>query len=184
MYRKMEAPERAAGLAQLVKQLDVLEGLCVGPFVAGNTITSGDSALLGTFVFLTFILPRYFGWRDVFAGRPKLAAWWAAMQADPCARRVRRRGQRSGRQGQRLLICECMVGWRCEEGGGGGAAAAEHVAGHATRACCPCCLRVCCVAQVIDEVAGGLEAWAAKNRWEDLGIVQQLQDNRQLQWAY
>jgi hypothetical protein len=37
---------------------------------------------------------------------------------------------------------------------------------------------------VIDEVAGGLEAWAAKNRWEDLGIVQQLQDNRQLQWAY
>jgi hypothetical protein len=35
MYRKMEAPERAALLQQLVKQLDVLEGLCVGPYIAG-----------------------------------------------------------------------------------------------------------------------------------------------------
>jgi hypothetical protein len=35
MYRKMEAAERATLLQQLVKQLDVLEGICVGPYIAG-----------------------------------------------------------------------------------------------------------------------------------------------------
>jgi hypothetical protein len=38
--------------------------------------------------------------------------------------------------------------------------------------------------QVIDEVTGGLESWAAKNRWEDLGIVQQVQEHKELQWVY
>jgi glutathione S-transferase len=75
-------------LAQLVKQLDVLEELCVGPYIAGAQVTAGDSALMPTFVFISFILPRYFGWQDVFAGRPKLAAWWARMQQDPASKRV------------------------------------------------------------------------------------------------
>jgi hypothetical protein len=88
MYRKHEAAERAAMLQQLVKQLDVLEALTRGPFIAGATMTAADSALLPTFVFLTFILPRFFGWADVFAGRPQLRAWWAAMQQDPCSQRV------------------------------------------------------------------------------------------------
>lgn len=88
MYRKFDAPQRASMLAQLVKQLDVLEELCVGPYIAGPQVTAGDSALMPTFVFLTFILPRYFGWRDVFAGRPKLGAWWARMQQDPPSKRV------------------------------------------------------------------------------------------------
>jgi hypothetical protein len=51
-------------------------------------MTTGDSALFPTFVFMTYILPRYFGWRDVFAGRPKLAAWWSRMQQDTHAKRV------------------------------------------------------------------------------------------------
>jgi hypothetical protein len=38
MYRKMEAAERAALLQQLVKQLDVLEGICVGPYIAGAAL--------------------------------------------------------------------------------------------------------------------------------------------------
>ncbi|WIA30397.1 hypothetical protein OEZ86_000482 [Tetradesmus obliquus] len=88
MYRKMEAGERAALLQQLVKQLDVLEGICVGPYIAGPDITTGDSALFPTVVIMTYILPRYFGWRDVFAGRPKLAAWWGRMQQDEHAKRV------------------------------------------------------------------------------------------------
>jgi hypothetical protein len=37
---------------------------------------------------------------------------------------------------------------------------------------------------VIEEVTSGLEGWAAKNRWEELGIVQQLADNPQYQWVY
>lgn len=89
LYRKFEAPERASMLAQLVKQLDVLEGLCVGPYFAGPEVTAADSALMPTFVFLTFILPRYFGWSDVFSGRPKLAAWWVRLQQDAAAKKVR-----------------------------------------------------------------------------------------------
>jgi hypothetical protein len=38
MYRKMEAAERATLLQQLVKQLDVLEGICVGPYIAGTPL--------------------------------------------------------------------------------------------------------------------------------------------------
>jgi glutathione S-transferase len=88
MYKKMSAEQRAAELAALAHQLDVLEGLAVGPFLAGGSISSADGALAPTFAFLTYILPRYFGWADVFAGRPKLAAWWAAVNADPVASRV------------------------------------------------------------------------------------------------
>lgn len=88
MYRKYDAAERASLLEQLNKQLDNLESVCVGPYIAGPEITTGDSALMPTFVFLTYILPKYFGWRDVFAGRPKLAAWWQHMQQDPHAERV------------------------------------------------------------------------------------------------
>lgn len=46
-------------------------------------------------------------------------------------------------------------------------------------------LLLCCLllGQVIDEVTGGLEQWASKNRWEDLGIVQQVQEHPELQWA-
>lgn len=50
--------------------------------------------------------------------------------------------------------------------------------------CLPCDTCVCVCLQVIDEVTGGLEGWAAKNRWEDLGIVQQVQQHPELQWAY
>jgi glutathione S-transferase len=90
MYKAIDKERRAAELAELVRQLDVLEGLAVGPFLAGSSISSADGALAPTFAFITYILPKYFGWADVFAGRPKLAAWWAAVNADPVASRVGR----------------------------------------------------------------------------------------------
>eukprot|EP00878_Enallax_costatus_P031450 GHUV01034395.1.p3 GENE.GHUV01034395.1~~GHUV01034395.1.p3 ORF type:complete len:126 (-),score=44.72 GHUV01034395.1:2325-2702(-) len=124
MYRKYDAAERACLLEQLNQQIDNFEAICVGPYIAGPEVTSADSALLPTFVFMTYILPKYFGWRDVFAGRQKLAAWWDRMQQDPAAQKV------------------------------------------------------------IEEVSGGLQSWSNKKRWEDLGIVQQLQDNPQYKWAY
>jgi len=34
------------------------------------------------------MLPDVFGWKDVFAGRPKLAAWWRHLQGDAAAVRV------------------------------------------------------------------------------------------------
>ncbi|KAI8466013.1 MAG: glutathione S-transferase [Monoraphidium minutum] len=88
MYRAMDASDRARQIKQIAFQLDVLEGLCAGPYLAGASITSADSALFPTVVFMRQMLPDVFGWRDVFAGRPKLAAWWAALQEDPHSARV------------------------------------------------------------------------------------------------
>ncbi|GBF97979.1 glutathione S-transferase [Raphidocelis subcapitata] len=87
MYRAMPAAERARGIAQIARQLDVLEGICEGPYLAGE-VTSADSAVFPTVVFMMQMLPDVFGWADVFAGRPKLAAWWQALQRDPAAVRV------------------------------------------------------------------------------------------------
>ncbi|KAL4440204.1 hypothetical protein ABPG75_003205 [Micractinium tetrahymenae] len=88
MYKKMDAADRCDQLQSIAFQLDVLEELVEGPFVAGEEISFGDAALFPTFVFFTEILPKHFGWASVFEGRPKLAAWWAAVQADPEAARV------------------------------------------------------------------------------------------------
>lgn len=93
MYKQMGADQRAQQIQQIALQLDALEGVVAagpegGPFVAGTEISFGDGALFPTFVFLTEILPRHFGVADVFAGRPRLAAWWAAVQGDAAAARV------------------------------------------------------------------------------------------------
>jgi glutathione S-transferase len=92
MYRAMEPAARAAGIAQIAAQLDLIEGIAAaggGPFLAGDAVTTADSALLPTVVFMRRMLPDVFGWKDVFAGRPALARWWEAVQAsDPTAARV------------------------------------------------------------------------------------------------
>lgn len=88
MYKQMGGAERAEQLARVAFQLDVLEGVVEGPFVAGSEISYADAALFPTFVFFVDILPRHFGWQSVFAERPKLQRWWEAVQADPEATRV------------------------------------------------------------------------------------------------
>jgi glutathione S-transferase len=203
MYRAMPAEERARGIAQIARQLDVLEGLCEGPYLAGGTLTSADSAVFPTVVFMMQVpgakgrgigvcgrasaalgnrllpwgwgsfcwpgardlqvcfgapqadaapatqlaarlarpcsprrgrallllhpsasskrlkppprarpppqmLPDVFGWEDVFAGRPKLAAWWQALQRDPAAVRVGgRRGSGLGFRARRARAASC-----------------------------------------------------------------------------
>ena len=89
MYRQMpSAEQRATELAQIAAQLDILEGLVIGRFICGEELSYADTALLPTFVFLTHILPRHFGWSSVFTRRPKLEAWWAAVGADAACARV------------------------------------------------------------------------------------------------
>lgn len=88
MYKKMDAADRCDQLQSVAFQLDVLEDIVAGPWVAGDEISFGDAALFPTFVFFTEILPRHFGWSSVFSGRPKLEAWWAAVLKDPEALRV------------------------------------------------------------------------------------------------
>ncbi|GIL70070.1 hypothetical protein Vretimale_3346 [Volvox reticuliferus] len=124
MYRSMDSAEtRAKQIEQIAYQLNVLEGIVEGPYVAGSQVTSADAALFPTFVFFEFMLPTYFGWKDVFAGRPKLAAWWNNMKADPVA------------------------------------------------------------AKIMEEIRGGLNGWAASNRWRDQGISDHVA-NTAHKWAY
>lgn len=91
MYRSMDAGARAASLAEIARQLDVLQGTldAAGPFACGPALCSADAALFPTFVFYDFILPRVYGWRPVFESRPRLARWWAAVGEDPAAAEVR-----------------------------------------------------------------------------------------------
>ena len=93
MYRgPMDVAQRAEGVAAVAKQLDALEGVMSlrtdGPFVAGREPSTADAALFPTYVFVEYLLPKLFGWDDVFAGRPRTREWWNAMRADTCGARV------------------------------------------------------------------------------------------------
>ncbi|KAJ9518629.1 hypothetical protein QJQ45_018689 [Haematococcus lacustris] len=89
MYRVMDdAGVRAAQLAQIAFQLDVIENTITGkPFICGEHVTTADGALFPTMVFLLHMLPK-FGWSDLFSSRPKLGAWWRAVQQDSEACKV------------------------------------------------------------------------------------------------
>lgn len=56
------------------------------------------------------MLVDVFGWRDVFAGRPKLAAWWEALQGDAAAVKVRRGAQSAGGPRARPTQAACCQG--------------------------------------------------------------------------
>ena len=83
---------RADQLAEVAKQLDVIEGVMNlrtdGPFVGGREPSTADAALFPTYVFIEYILPKHFGWKDVWAGRPTTAKWFEAMKLDTCGARV------------------------------------------------------------------------------------------------
>ena len=89
----IDGPARAAKVAELWKQLGVLNGLIVGPYAVGEVISEADFALWPTLsCFLPFMLPRVFGWGNVMddeAHLPKLKAWHAAVGALPAAQRVK-----------------------------------------------------------------------------------------------
>ena len=91
MYKEMLAGQRAKQLAELHRQLGVLETTldAAGPFVAGSELCAADAALFPTFVFYTHMLPRRFGWADVFADKPRLRRWWDTMCKDKHAAAVR-----------------------------------------------------------------------------------------------
>jgi glutathione S-transferase len=88
----------------LAKQLDVLEGYVVGPYVCGEEMSYADTALVPTVVFMAYILPKFFGWPGLWEDRPKLEAWWKLMNADADVQRVVQEvegGLRSWDQGAR-----------------------------------------------------------------------------------
>ena len=92
MYKPVEqidAPNRAMKVAELAKQLDVLEGLVVGPYCVGDQITESDMALFPTFQMFLFMLPYVFGWGDILANRPHLKGWLENMEQLEPAKRVK-----------------------------------------------------------------------------------------------
>eukprot|EP00242_Pyramimonas_sp_CCMP2087_P014111 CAMPEP_0198211934 /NCGR_PEP_ID=MMETSP1445-20131203/25428_1 /TAXON_ID=36898 /ORGANISM="Pyramimonas sp., Strain CCMP2087" /LENGTH=312 /DNA_ID=CAMNT_0043886295 /DNA_START=55 /DNA_END=990 /DNA_ORIENTATION=+ len=90
MYRgPMPLKDRAEGIKAISQQLQILEDICeAGPYFVGDQPSTADAALFPTFVFMAFILPCKFGWDDVFAGKPKLKAWYQHMKVDGCGARV------------------------------------------------------------------------------------------------
>lgn len=94
MYRAMDKAARAAGIASINDSLYGLEKLAASArgapwLLPGDKPSIADASIFPHFVFITYMLPRFFGWPDVFSGRPRLAEWWAAVQRDPLAAKVR-----------------------------------------------------------------------------------------------
>lgn len=95
MYRPVDmidAPSRAAKVAELWKQLGVLDSLIRGPFAVGEEVTEADAALYPTLgCFIPFMMPRVFGWSNPMDSDalPTLRSWLAAVEELPAAQRVK-----------------------------------------------------------------------------------------------
>lgn len=90
--RAMDRATRAAKLAEIWKQLQWLEENTKGPYLAGAELTMADMTWFPTTIFMEFMLPRVFGWPQVFRETehfPKLAAWFAKLEGDPVFIKVR-----------------------------------------------------------------------------------------------
>ncbi|MDA8539150.1 glutathione S-transferase family protein [bacterium] len=90
--RGMDLRTRADKIAEIYKQLSWLEAQVAaagsGPFLLGDSqLTLADLTWFPTFVFMEFMLPRIFGWPEIFqpdtAGNPfpRLAAWYTYCRA-------------------------------------------------------------------------------------------------------
>jgi glutathione S-transferase len=73
-------------VAEINSRLDQLEAMIGSPCAAGSSFTLADAALAPTIFFMTNFLPG-FGSKGPGEGRPKIAAWWAAVQQHPSAKK-------------------------------------------------------------------------------------------------
>ncbi len=85
--RAMDRPTRAAKLNEIRHQLRWLEDHAVlSPYLAHATLTLADMTWFPTLVFMEFMLPRVFGWPDLFADGapqlPRVAAWYQRLQRE------------------------------------------------------------------------------------------------------
>jgi glutathione S-transferase len=74
-------------VTEVNNRLDQLEAMIGSPCAAGSAFTLADAALAPTMFFLTSFLPQL-GSKAPTEGRPKLAAWWAAVQQQPSVKKV------------------------------------------------------------------------------------------------
>ena len=88
--RGMDLPTRAAKLGEIWKQLHWLEAACEegGAYMLGSQLTLADLTWFPTCTFMEYMLPRVFGWPQLFdllatdpapTPFPKLARWYSEL---------------------------------------------------------------------------------------------------------
>lgn len=89
----MDLATRAARLAEIWKQLRWLNDNMVGPYLCGSKVTLADFTWFPTTVYMAFILPRVYGWPDIFRKTDgpfaNLAKWWTKIGEEPAFKAVR-----------------------------------------------------------------------------------------------
>jgi len=89
----MDLATRAAKLAEIWKQLGWLNKNMVLPYLCGSKVTLADLTWFPTTVYMEFLLPRLYGWPDIFRKTdgpfPNLAKWWAKISEEPAYKAVR-----------------------------------------------------------------------------------------------
>ena len=101
--RGMDLKTRAAKIGEIYKQLSWLEAHIAsagrpGPYMLGTQLTLADMTWFPTSVFMEYLLPRFFGWPQIFDPAsttpaptpfPALARWYCAMQKNAAFASVR-----------------------------------------------------------------------------------------------
>merc|ERR1711941_153324 len=91
--RGMDLKTRALKFAEIWKQLTWLNANIVGPYLVGEQLTLADFTWYPTTIFMEFMLPRVFGWPDIFREEtspfPAIAKWWTKVSAEPKFAEVR-----------------------------------------------------------------------------------------------
>lgn len=90
-YRKVEKSERSYRLGELARQLDIIADIVSksdGPWAVGSEPSFADATLLPTFTFMKYLLPKYFGWEEVFEKRGRLQALWDRWMSDEMCKAV------------------------------------------------------------------------------------------------
>lgn len=86
--RGIELSARADKLKEIWKQLSWLEENSVGPYLCGEQVTLADFTWFPTCVFFEYMLPKIFGWPDIFNVEaytpfPNLAQWYTKVKQEP-----------------------------------------------------------------------------------------------------
>merc|ERR1719343_4898 len=89
----MDLQTRAHKIAEIWKQLTWVNDNIVGPYLVGDQLTLADMTWFPTTIFMEFMLPRVFGWPDLFRETegpfPAIAKWWTKISQEPAFAKVR-----------------------------------------------------------------------------------------------
>jgi glutathione S-transferase len=93
LFRQLDPATRDAELVrekigEVTRSFDLLERFVgKGPFAVGESLSLADCALVPLLFFATRILPML-GAPSPVEGRPRIAAWWEAIQKEPAPSKV------------------------------------------------------------------------------------------------